>query len=102
LTTDAFRIPKSGKTDDQSHPPIHPTKYATDLNDKQKAIYELIVRHFLASCSDDAHGRETTVRSLISFLCTKHTHKTQNTKHTHSFSLSLTHLFGVFFSDFFY
>jgi DNA topoisomerase-3 len=61
LTTDAFRVPRVGKSDDQSHPPIHPTKYTNELTDKHKAIYELIVRHFLASCSDDALGKETTV-----------------------------------------
>jgi DNA topoisomerase IA len=65
LTTDAFHLPKAGKTDDQSHPPIHPTKYTNELTDKHKAIYELIVRHFLATCSDDAIGRETTVHLLI-------------------------------------
>jgi DNA topoisomerase IA len=65
LATDAFHLPKAGKTDDQSHPPIHPTKYTNELTDKHKAIYELIVRHFLATCSDDAIGRETTVHPLI-------------------------------------
>ena len=57
-----FRPPRNGKSNDQSHPPIHPTKMETNFSKPQeKSLYELIVRHFLACCSEDAHGFETSV-----------------------------------------
>lgn len=57
-----FRSPRSGSHDDKAHPPIHPVKYAelTQLNGDEKTIYEYIVRRFLACCSDDAKGEQTT------------------------------------------
>ena len=67
---DLFRIPKSGNSDDNSHPPIHPTKHPSSngvvLEGKDKLIYEIITRHFLACCSDDGIGEETTVEIDIS------------------------------------
>jgi DNA topoisomerase III len=56
-----FDQPRNGKSNDQSHPPIHPTKNVTNLSGVKKTLYEMIVRHFLACCSEDAHGFETTV-----------------------------------------
>lgn len=57
-----FCRPRNGKSNDQSHPPIHPTKLANNLQkDEEKKLYELVVRHFLACCSEDAHGFETTI-----------------------------------------
>ncbi|XP_045477736.1 DNA topoisomerase 3-alpha isoform X2 [Harmonia axyridis] len=53
--------PRAGKKSDQAHPPIHPTKYAPGLSGQEKAVYEYIVRHFLASVHKDAQGFETTV-----------------------------------------
>ncbi|GFT86693.1 DNA topoisomerase 3-alpha [Trichonephila clavipes] len=53
--------PRQGNKTDNAHPPIHPTKYVDTLQGKDKAVYELIVRHFLACVSKDAEGRETTV-----------------------------------------
>jgi DNA topoisomerase-3 len=70
LLDQGFKNPKPGKTDDNSHPPIHPTKHAL-LDGRDKAVYELVVRHFLACCSDDALGQETTVSfkySLINYI----------------------------------
>lgn len=47
--------PRQGKKSDQAHPPIHPTKYAANLsNEKERKLYEYIVRHFLACVSKDA------------------------------------------------
>ena len=57
-----FRNPRQGKNNDQSHPPIHPTAMVARLDKPEEAkLYELIVRHFLACCSEDAHGAETIV-----------------------------------------
>nr|XP_033819211.1 DNA topoisomerase 3-alpha isoform X1 [Geotrypetes seraphini] len=53
--------PRNGNKSDQAHPPIHPTKYTNSLQGNEQRIYEFIVRHFLACCSLDAQGLETTV-----------------------------------------
>lgn len=53
--------PRNGSKSDQAHPPIHPTKYTDTLQGNDQRIYEFIVRHFLACCSQDAQGQETTV-----------------------------------------
>lgn len=56
-----FVTPKKGKNNDHAHSPIHPTNAALDLQGHEKAIYELVTRHFLATCSADAKGAETVV-----------------------------------------
>ncbi|XP_071943827.1 DNA topoisomerase 3-alpha-like [Antedon mediterranea] len=53
--------PRRGKDTDNAHPPIHPTKYTGTLQGDDHRIYELVCRHFLACCSQDAQGKETTV-----------------------------------------
>ncbi|KAK7827395.1 hypothetical protein U0070_026601 [Myodes glareolus] len=53
--------PRNGNKSDQAHPPIHPTKYTSSLQGDERRLYEFIVRHFLACCSQDAQGQETTV-----------------------------------------
>ncbi|KAM6186541.1 DNA topoisomerase 3-alpha isoform 2-T2 [Rhynchocyon petersi] len=53
--------PRNGNKSDQAHPPIHPTKYTSNLQGDEHRLYEFIVRHFLACCSQDAQGQETTV-----------------------------------------
>ncbi|XP_068002649.1 DNA topoisomerase 3-alpha isoform X1 [Melanerpes formicivorus] len=53
--------PRSGAKSDQAHPPIHPIKYTANLQGNEQRLYEFIVRHFLACCSEDAKGQETTV-----------------------------------------
>uniref|UniRef100_A0A8D0L3H9 DNA topoisomerase n=1 Tax=Sphenodon punctatus TaxID=8508 RepID=A0A8D0L3H9_SPHPU len=58
--------PRNGNKSDQAHPPIHPTKYAGNLQGNEQRLYEFIVRHFLACCSQDAKGQETTVVIEIS------------------------------------
>lgn len=57
--------PRNGNKSDQAHPPIHPTKLATNLQGNEKRVYELIVRHFLACVSRDAVGSETVVNATI-------------------------------------
>nr|KAG5704928.1 hypothetical protein BaRGS_003911 [Batillaria attramentaria] len=56
---------RNGKKTDNAHPPIHPLKWVPtaslrDVNEQR--IYEFIVRHFLACCSQDALGHETRVK----------------------------------------
>ncbi|XP_077173216.1 DNA topoisomerase 3-alpha [Paroedura picta] len=53
--------PRNGTKSDQAHPPIHPTKHTDSLQGDEQRLYEFIVRHFLACCSQDAKGQETTV-----------------------------------------
>lgn len=54
--------PRQGKKTDNAHPPIYPTKYPpTSLSGDEAKVYELIARHFLACCSKDAEGKETTI-----------------------------------------
>ena len=54
--------PRQGKNTDNAHPPIYPTKYPPNaLSGDEAKVYELIARHFLACCSQDAQGKETTV-----------------------------------------
>ncbi|CAM9368812.1 unnamed protein product, partial [Ectocarpus fasciculatus] len=69
LDENGFEHPKSGGHDDQAHPPIHPTQSVAlaDFDDpKERAIYELVTRHFLACCAKDARGDQTTVRIQFS------------------------------------
>jgi DNA topoisomerase-3 len=56
-----FSQPRRGKNNDQAHPPIHPTAHVGNLAGDEKRIYEFITRRFLACCSKDALGFETTI-----------------------------------------
>lgn len=57
--------PRNGKNSDKAHPPIYPTKFTSNLSGDESRVYELICRHFLATCSLDATGSETTVNLSI-------------------------------------
>lgn len=57
--------PRNGNKSDQAHPPIHPTKFSSNLGGNEKRVYELVVRHFLACVSRDAVGSETVVNATI-------------------------------------
>ena len=61
ILNDGGPRPRKGKKTDNAHPPIHPTKKAIGLTGREAQLYELITRHFLACCSKDAVGNETTV-----------------------------------------
>ena len=61
LQNGSFATPRRGKNNDQAHPPIHPTAYAGNLAGDDKRVYEFVTRRFLAACSKDALGFETTV-----------------------------------------
>jgi DNA topoisomerase III len=56
-----FNKPRKGKKNDKAHPPIHPTSYAGNLAGNEKKVYEYVTRRFLASCSKDAEGFQTTI-----------------------------------------
>eukprot|EP01036_Dinobryon_divergens_P030670 gene30670-39948_t len=63
-----FLWPKNGGHDDQAHPPIHPVKAVelADLeSDEERGVYELITRHFLACCAQDAKGNQTKIKVEI-------------------------------------
>ena len=64
LQNGGFNRPRQGRKDDKAHPPIHPTAHAGNLAGDEKRVYEYITRRFLACCSKDALGWETTVEVL--------------------------------------
>ncbi|KAG8969678.1 DNA topoisomerase [Tulasnella sp. 419] len=61
LQQGGFGPPRKGKKNDQAHPPIHPTAHAGNLTGDEKRVYEYVTRRYLASCSKDAEGFETTI-----------------------------------------
>lgn len=61
LQAGGFGRPRNGKKNDQAHPPIHPTAHAGNLAGDEKRVYEFVARRFLACCSKDALGFQTTV-----------------------------------------
>jgi DNA topoisomerase-3 len=65
ILTQGGANPRNGSKTDNAHPPIHPTKHASHLQGNEQRIYELVTRHFLACCSKDAQGQETTVEIEI-------------------------------------
>lgn len=70
LNENAFEWPRNGGQDDQAHPPIHPLKSVPleSLDSEERKVYELVVRHFLASCSKDAKGQQSSVRVEVATL----------------------------------
>eukprot|EP01039_Chlorochromonas_danica_P004386 gene4386-4807_t len=66
-----WQWPRKGGKDDQAHPPIHPTRCVAPNNlenDDERAVYDLVSRHFLAACSKDAKGSQTTIVTELSPL----------------------------------
>ncbi|KAG9045134.1 DNA topoisomerase [Tulasnella sp. UAMH 9824] len=61
LQQGGYAPPRRGKKDDHAHPPIHPTAHAGNLTGDAKRVYEFVTRRYLACCSKDAEGFETTV-----------------------------------------
>lgn len=64
LSGHQWQTPRRGGHDDHAHPPIHPMKHTSgepDWSHDKKALYELISRAFLATCSRSAVGKETKV-----------------------------------------
>ena len=59
-------IPNNGKKVDPAHPAIHPTGTAPKkIEEKQKKVYDLIVRRILSSLSDPAKRETQTIEFLI-------------------------------------
>src|SRR5918998_2893286 len=56
--------PTRGKKETTDHPPIYPTGHATkaSMRDDQWRIYQLVVRRFLATLSEQAKTLRTTLR----------------------------------------
>ncbi|KAI9295331.1 prokaryotic type I DNA topoisomerase [Neoconidiobolus thromboides FSU 785] len=65
LNNNKFLWPRQGKTNDMSHPPIHPTAASPGLQGDEKRVYDFITRRFLAACSEDAKGQQTTIEATI-------------------------------------
>jgi DNA topoisomerase-3 len=67
LLNEKFKNPKVGGQSDQAHTPIHPVKPAdpTTLTREEWKVYDLISRHFLACCSQDAVGIESEIIAEI-------------------------------------
>ena len=63
LLLGGFKQPRSGRHNDQAHPPIHPVNFVASgsLSSDERRVYEFVVRRFLACCSEDAKGESTTV-----------------------------------------
>ena len=66
LINGGFQWPRSGRQNDKAHPPIHPIIYVARnaLNAEEYRVYEFVVRRFLACCSEDAKGEQSSV-SLV-------------------------------------
>lgn len=62
LVSGGFSQPRGGNENDGAHPPIHPVNFVvpTRLSAEEQSVYEFIVRTFLACCSEDAKGQQTT------------------------------------------
>ena len=66
LVAGGFTTPRSGRNNDQAHPPIHPVNCVapTQLSDEERRVYEFVTRRFLACCSEDAKGEATDIGLL--------------------------------------
>eukprot|EP00466_Bigelowiella_natans_P007193 jgi/Bigna1/57958/fgenesh1_pm.42_\ len=67
LNNNEFQNPRQGSNDDGAHPPIHPKTFDPSLSGDEKRVFDLVARHFLACCSQDAIGHETTVKISIGY-----------------------------------
>ena len=64
LLNGGFRTPRSGRNNDQAHPPIHPVNYVHPgslSSENERRVYEFVTRRFLACCSEDARGEATDI-----------------------------------------
>lgn len=68
LLDGGFQNPRAGQNDDQAHPPITPCKVvdpSTIGDPAKRSVYTLVVKHYLACCSRDAMGKETSISVKI-------------------------------------
>jgi DNA topoisomerase-3 len=71
-----YHRPRSGGHNDNAHPPIHPTGVYRDQDPEKSSLFELIVRHFLATMSGEAVAADTQVMCTYNdevFHCGGHT-----------------------------
>ncbi len=62
LGTMEYSHPRSGKKNDEAHPPIHPVKdYTASKDSLEYRVFDLISRRFIACCSKDAVIQEGVV-----------------------------------------
>ncbi len=91
LLNGGFRTPRSGRHNDQAHPPIHPVNFAAldVLDAKEKNVYEFVCRRFLGCCSEDAKGQATDIEILWG----------AETFHTHGLLVLERHYLDVYVYD---
>eukprot|EP00923_Selenidium_pygospionis_P017904 GHVN01031451.1.p1 GENE.GHVN01031451.1~~GHVN01031451.1.p1 ORF type:complete len:704 (+),score=72.99 GHVN01031451.1:281-2392(+) len=67
INSDGFEWPRSGRNNDQAHPPIHPVTCLErdSVPTDGWPLYDMITRHFLACCGEDAVGFETEVEADV-------------------------------------
>lgn len=58
-------MPSAGKHNDQAHTPIYPIKDGSDLEGKNRSVYEYIARRFLAVYSKNAEGEEELLECTV-------------------------------------
>lgn len=62
ISAQAFK-PAEGKKEDPAHPAIHPTGQAGSLGERERKLYDLIVRRFLACMAPPAQRESAKVRA---------------------------------------
>jgi len=66
LLNGKFAWPLNGGHNDKAHPPIHPLKPPdSSFTQNEQQVYDLVARHFLACCSQDAKGVQTNVEAML-------------------------------------
>eukprot|EP01054_Gregarina_sp_Poly1_P006244 Gregarina_sp_Poly_1__6243@NODE_3309_length_1192_cov_133_349333_g1072_i2_p1_GENE_NODE_3309_length_1192_cov_133_349333_g1072_i2NODE_3309_length_1192_cov_133_349333_g1072_i2_p1_ORF_typecomplete_len326_score39_79Topoisom_bac/PF01131_20/1_4e77_NODE_3309_length_1192_cov_133_349333_g1072_i2931070 len=68
LNNGGFEAPRGGSHNDAAHPPIHPVKSCSSealKSSEEWNLYQLICKHFLAVCSKDAIGIETSIEVAV-------------------------------------
>jgi DNA topoisomerase-3 len=66
LEENKFSKPRGGTKDDKAHPPIHPVKHFDgDKTSNEFKLFDLVSRHFLANCSEDADTEVVEVQVRV-------------------------------------
>ena len=63
ITSGGYQRPREGLRDDKAHPPIHPVKIGnpSEMTFGEWKLFELLARHFIATCSPDASAVTTRI-----------------------------------------
>lgn len=62
---DCFHLPRVGTSNDNAHPPIYPIKPPSDNQSSKNTLFDLIARHFIASCSKNALVEKSLIRVAV-------------------------------------